>query len=208
MAKTEVITAKETKYAETIEGFYLAAERNLFMVAKTLYELKRDNNSLYISVKKELDKRNVIPNTTVKELALIAECRDGFLIENQDKLPQTRFALYALAKVIRDDDGNYEKLKTVIKQKSLQNLSKNKVIEQVMVENKTSADIFESEVTQKEKKVNVIANEKSITINIPKEILNDEKRVMKDFKKIKEIMDYADIETHGTLEKFITGQDE
>lgn len=208
MANTSLETAQETKYIEKIEGFFLAAQQNIFMMAKTFYELKRDNQKLYQSVKSKLNERRIIPNTTVKELALVAESREGFLIENQDRLPKTRYVLYDIARFINGNDDNFNRVKTLIKQKSLENLTRNKIFEALQIEDKTSDDIFESEVIKTEKKVNVVSNEKSITINIPKSVLNNEKKVLKDFKKIKEIMDYADIETHGSLEKFITGQDD
>jgi len=208
MVKTQqVITKKEQikKVAcERIEGFYLSAKRNIFSMAQSFYELKKEDKKLYEDVKEELDQRGVIPNTTIKELALIAECRDGYLIQNQERLPMTRYVLYQLSQDLKNNEEYFNRFKSVIKQKSLVNFSKKEIYEQ------TDRDNFiMSDVVSKEREVNVIENEKSITINIPKKILTaNEKRVMKDYKKIKEIMNYAEFQEHNSLEKYISGGDE
>lgn len=207
MVKRDIITKKELDIisiaVERIEGFYVAAKTNIFLMAEAFYELKKKDELLYQEVKRDLGNRGLVPNTTIKELALVAECREGFLIKNKERLPMTRYVLYQLSQDLRNDDY-FKRFQQVIKEKSLTQFTKKELYKQT-----DRDDFIMSDVVSKDREVNVIENEKSITINIPKKILTaDEKRVMKDYKKIKEIMDYAEFQEHNSLEKYISGGDE
>lgn len=205
MAESKLITREET-IVERIEKLYLDAKKNIFSIAYEFYQLSQNNKKAYVAVQELLDKNKVIPSSTIRELKRIAEAQNGFLIDNQDKLPLTHYTLYGLAKDIDSDVQYFNRLKDYIKDNSLRDFTKKEIMAKLQI---VDDDFLSSQVETVSSEKNEAETEKSITIKLSKKDLNtNEKKILKDYQRLKDLMSYAEFEEHGQLEKLIYKDDE
>lgn len=214
MATNQVITKSEQNIINNsvsrIIHYYKTAKKSIFQIAQEFYDLKKKNNVLYLEVKRELSNKGIMHNTTVKEMTHIAECRDGFLIKNQDKLPLSHSGLLHLSKELKNEK-KFKSFSTHIKTNNLQNYTKlqlTNIFNDEKQFKKIESD-FENDLFGIKSQVKTVLNEqktvdfeKALTIEFKKsDLLMNKKKILNDFKSIQKIMSYAKFTRHGQFEK-------
>lgn len=205
MAKEQTLTKFEDElveiaYRDAVE-LISAVRRNYFSLAQLLSSTQQSSQRAFLEVRDRLHRNEILDTKSTNYLAMVGSARQGFLLQHQEQLPHTVSSLYELKKII-DDDKGFNKLKKELKDGGNYSTYTHLEIKEAFkdfVNQRLSNTTTKTSTTKTEQKN---TGDISVTIKIPKQQLNiNPKKILNDVKKVKEIMNYADVETHGQLKQ-------
>ena len=205
MAKEQLITKFEDElveiaYRDAVE-LISAVRRNYFSLAQLLASTQQSSQKAFLEVRDRLARNEILDAKSTNYLAMVGSAKQGFLLQHQEQLPHTVSSLYELKKII-DDDNGFNKLKKELKEgknySTFTHLEIKEAFKEFVSQRLSKTDT--KPITTKTEQKNT--GDLAVTIKIPKQQINiNHKKILNDVKKVKEIMKYAEVETHGQLKQ-------